>query len=364
MMYSLCTAVLGRSFIHPLFPIVVAVVVLDISSSMRYHVLGTGAIGCHFAVDLRSQHDVTLVLRSEKALQDFLSRQNEITYRRVNQPDETVRISGFDAMVAGDTSYNTHMDAVIVTTKAQHATEAVRSIKPHLSRSSTLVLFQNGMGVADELLEKLWPGPDRQEAPAIVIGVNRHSVMRTEPFDILHNAGWDKPTDGYFVSPSPEIGAEQGDQVQSVMQGMIGLARLNTKIVPWSTLSQFMMKKLVVNCGLNAATGILECSNGEYIASEQGCQLIRQICEECAQVLSPELDATPDELYDIVHGTAVDAAPNKCSTVQDIMAKRLTEIEYINGYIIRKAKERNIPVPTNTFFVLLLHAKEHQIHAK
>lgn len=49
--------------------------------------------------------------------------------------------------------------------------------------------------------------------------------------------------------------------------------------------------------------------------------------------------------------------------MQDILAKRLTEIEYINGYVIRLAKERNIAVPTNNFLVSLLHAKEHHIHA-
>ncbi|KAI7859081.1 ketopantoate reductase PanE/ApbA C terminal-domain-containing protein [Circinella umbellata] len=336
---------------------------------MRYHVLGTGAIGCHLAYDLKSRHNVTLILRSKSALEDFNKRQNQIVYRQVDQT-EFVGKTGFDTMVAGDIHYDdgkpiNMMEAVVVTTKAQHAQEAVRSIKPFLSKSSTLILFQNGMGIADELLETLWPTPEeRKNAPTIVLGVNRHSIMRTEPFSILHNAGWYKPDDGYFMSPfSTSSEQDCEDQAQTVMKGLLDLPSLNAKIIEWKELQTAMMRKLVVNASLNAATGILESSNGGLIASSHGRELIRQVCEECALVLS-ELNTTADDLYDMAYGTAYDAAPNTCSTVQDIKAKRLTEIEYINGYIIRLAKERNIPVPTNKFLVTLLHAKEHFIQAK
>ncbi|KAI9275633.1 ketopantoate reductase PanE/ApbA C terminal-domain-containing protein [Phascolomyces articulosus] len=331
---------------------------------MRYHILGTGAIGCHFAYDLKARHNVTLILRSQRALEDFRKRQSQIIYRQVSQ-SESVGKDGFDTMVAGDIPTDP-IEAVVVTTKAQHALEAVRSIKPYLTRSSTLILFQNGMGIADELLESLWPSPEeRQKAPSIVLGVNRHSIMRTEPFTILHNAGWDKPTDGYFMAPYPNPAIQSSgnnDQVQAVMDGFLGLESLNAKIVEWEDLQISMMRKLVVNASLNAATGLLESSNGGLIASSHGRQLIRQVCEECALVLN-ELNTTADDLYDMAYGTAYDAAPNTCSTVQDIKAKRLTEIEYINGYIIRLAEERNIPVPTNKFLVTLLHAKEHFIQA-
>ena len=114
---------------------------------MRFHILGTGAVGCHTAFDLRSRHNVTLILRSQQALQEFRNRQSEITYRRVNQSN-SIRKGGFDTMVANGGSddrsnkFTGIMENVIVTTKSQHAKEAVHSIKSYLSASSTLVLLQ------------------------------------------------------------------------------------------------------------------------------------------------------------------------------------------------------------------------------
>ncbi|KAI9264980.1 ketopantoate reductase PanE/ApbA C terminal-domain-containing protein [Phascolomyces articulosus] len=340
---------------------------------MRFHVLGTGAVGCHVAFDLRSRHNVTLILRSQRTLQDFRNRQNEIIYQRINQADP-IRKGGFDTLIASDINMGTlksPMEAVVVTTKSQHAKEAVRSIKPYLSRSSTLVLLQNGMGVADELLESLWSTrKERQEsAPAIILGVNRHATVRTEPFSVQHVSGWERPGDGYFLAafpPSPDFTSSEQqqykDQTNAVMQGFCNVPGLNTKVVEWQDLQTRMMRKLVVNCGMNAITGILESTNGDMIRNPHGSQLIRTICEECAQVLT-ELNTTADDLYEMVESTAIGSSETKCTTVQDILAKRLTEIEYINGYVIRLAKERNIPVPTHQLLVSLLHAKEHHIHA-
>ncbi|KAI7851997.1 2-dehydropantoate 2-reductase [Circinella umbellata] len=343
---------------------------------MRFHILGTGAVGCHTAFDLGSRHNVTLILRSQRALQDFRNRQSEITYRRVSQSNP-VRKGGFDTMVANGESNNKSnkftgiMENVIVTTKSQHAKEAVQSIKSHLSRSSTLVLLQNGMGVADELLESLWPTPEeRAQSPSIILGVNRHATVRTEPFSVQHISGWDNPGDGYFLAtlPRPDtfssFQAEQQhkNQTNAVMQAFSEIPGLNSTIVEWNDLQIRMMRKLVVNCGMNAVTGILESTNGAMIRNPYGSKLIRQVCEECARVLT-ELNTTADDLYEMVESTAIKSSETKCTTVQDILAKRLTEIEYINGYVIRLAKERNIPVPTNEFLVSLLHAKEHHIHA-
>ena len=86
---------------------------------MRYYILGTGAIGCHLAYALKSRHNVTLILRSKRALEDFNKRQNQIAYRQVDQT-ELVGKTGFDTMVAGDNDdgkTTNIMEAVVVTTK-------------------------------------------------------------------------------------------------------------------------------------------------------------------------------------------------------------------------------------------------------
>ncbi|KAI7857007.1 ketopantoate reductase PanE/ApbA C terminal-domain-containing protein [Circinella umbellata] len=341
---------------------------------MRFHILGTGSAGCNTAFHLRSRHEVTLILRSQRALQDFYKRKNEITYQRANQPN-SIKIGGFDTMVANHKTLSNDlkntMDAVVVTTKAQHVTEAVASIKPYLTRFSTLILLQNGMGVVEELIDSLWSGPDEQKnLPAIIRGVNNHATIRTEPFSVQHITGWDNPNYGYFLAAVPFTGTYSSlhdeqqyyEQTNAVIQACSDIPDLNTKKVDWQDLYERMMRKLVVNCSLNALSGILESTNGPIIENPYAVLLIHSICKECAEVL-PEMNATTEDLYKVVEHTAYTASTSKTSTFQDILAKRLTEMEYINGYIVRLAKERNIPAPTNQLLLNLLHAKEYHIQA-
>ncbi|KAI9268918.1 ketopantoate reductase PanE/ApbA C terminal-domain-containing protein [Phascolomyces articulosus] len=344
---------------------------------MRFHILGTGSVGCNTAFHIRSLYNVTLVLRSQRTLQDFQKRQNQITYRRGHQPELITR-GGFDAIVPSSsidkkTSIDSHkLEAVVVTTKAQNVTEAVSSIKSQLSRSSTLVLLTNGMGIADELLASLWPTPEeRQESPAIILGVNRHATVRTEPFSVQHIVGWENPKDGYFlsayppsfISPSHETKQQEyKEQTGAVIEALCKVDGINAKKVEWPDLLQRMMSKLVVNCSLNAISGLLEMTTEVPVQNPYTSKIIRSVCDECAQVLT-ELNTNGGDLYTMVERTALISSGSKTSTFQDMMAKRLTEIEYLNGYLVRLAKERNASVPINQFLLNLLHAKELHIQA-
>ncbi|KAI9499632.1 ketopantoate reductase PanE/ApbA C terminal-domain-containing protein [Zychaea mexicana] len=341
---------------------------------MRVHVLGAGSVGCFVASELRArQHNVTLILRSRSAVQEFRNRyQSAITFRRVDRPDPVI-LRGFDAVSIGDSSSLTEpVSALVVTTKSQHALAAVRSIKPHLSRSSSLVLLQNGMGVADELLGKLWPingnlddsKSDDEYAellrPSIIVGVNKHATRRLEPFSVKHSSGWDGLNEGMSLGPMP---GASNEIVQPLMQAFAECPGLNVALVQWPELRKRLMRKLVVNGSINAVAALLECTNESLLDNPYGLQLLRGVSKEASQVLT-ELNATEDELYDSVYNTLVVSGPYHCSTVQDVLAQRKTEIEYINGYLCRLGRERNVPVPLNEFLVKMVHAKECRIGAK
>lgn len=332
---------------------------------MRFHILGTGAIGGHIASVLRPRMPVTLLLRSKNAVHDFEQRyRNTITYTRSDKGRS--EIVGFDAESLHGDNNNNPIETLVVATKAQHAVDAVRSVQQRLTPQSTLVLLQNGMGLAEELLETLWPNKVTTAAaggnnrPSFIVGVNRHSVERVKPFDIVHCSGWNDPEGGLMLGAMPHSNQTLTDKVCKVFAD---IPELNTHVYDWQELRRRMMRKLVVNAGLNPIAAILESRNGELLHNPNGQALLRGVCAEAAQILT-ELNATAEELVELVQGMLKTAAGNYCSTVQDMKAKRLTEVDYINGYLVRLARERNIPAPTNEFLVHMVHAKEHILGSK
>ncbi|CDH57812.1 2-dehydropantoate 2-reductase [Lichtheimia corymbifera JMRC:FSU:9682] len=323
---------------------------------MRFHILGTGAIGCHVASVLRPRHPITLLLRSNAAVKAFKEEKNStVIYNRSDK--QPIKVSGFDAEPVGS-SLQSPIEALFVATKSQHAVDAVRSVQPRLSRSSTLVLLQNGMGLAEELLDKLWPSTET--APSIIIGVNRHAIERMEPFSVTHYSGWDDQEGGLMLGSMPHSVPEN---TTKVLDAIAHFEEFNCKIFPWEELRRRMMRKLVVNASINPVAALLGVKNGALHDNPGAEALLRGVCQE-AHALLPELNTTADELMDMVQKTVVIAGGNSCSTLQDLRAKRLTEVDYINGYLLKLARDRGIAAPVNEYLTNMIHAKERVLGAK
>ncbi|KAF1802352.1 2-dehydropantoate 2-reductase [Mucor lusitanicus] len=326
---------------------------------MSIHILGTGAIGCHIASVLKSNKlPVTLLLRSQSHLNDFGSRQNTITYRSQGHAH---KISGFEASVVGDTADQTPIQSLIVATKGHHTLQALAPMASRLSAQSTILLLQNGMGVAEELMESLWPN---STPPAIFVGVNRHAVERMGPYDITHHSGYADP-DALRIGRFPYVDAVQEAALpppqSELVSTLIGIPELNAAQLPWNQVLVKMYKKLVVNACINAVASVLMSKNAGNIknGNPSGIALMRAICQEAHDVFRDDLPGeTVDSLMDMVLAINQEAGENVCSTLQDIRSKNLTEIDYLNGYICKKGQERGIDVRYNQAMVYIIHAKE------
>ncbi|MBO9105931.1 MAG: 2-dehydropantoate 2-reductase, partial [Escherichia coli] len=90
-------------------------------------------------------------------------------------------------------------------------------------------------------------------------------------------------------------------------------------------------------------------------------QEIMQICEEVAAVIEREGHHTSaEDLRDYVMQVIDATAENISSMLQDIRALRHTEIDYINGFLLRRARAHGIAVPENTRLFEMVKRKESE----
>jgi len=117
-----------------------------------------------------------------------------------------------------------------------------------------------------------------------------------------------------------------------------------------------LWQKLAVNCAINPLTALNNIPNGGLLAAHY-VETITAVCEEVCAVarvckIELEVNTITEQVFNVIERTA----ENFSSMHQDVINKRTTEIEGINGYIVNQAKKKGIDVPTNTLLYKAIKA--------
>ncbi|KNC99749.1 2-dehydropantoate 2-reductase [Spizellomyces punctatus DAOM BR117] len=303
--------------------------------SSRFYILGAGAIGLFHAHHIRTflHTPVTLLLRAP-TLTQFHAANNTLT---IQTSDRTV--IGTSTLDAEEpTPDGPPIENLIICTKAHDTLAALDPISPRLSSNSTILLLQNGvLGVYTSLRRSL--SSPSTGGPRILLGITTHGVTLTERFTAIH-AG-----DGETSIGDPE-------------QGQVGQDRVNTFLehvsrAGWSTTLSYpdfyqkLLLKLVVNTCLNPLTSLFNTPNGS-LTTPHGQNLIHLICKDLS-TLFPDLGLSPTELTSHVLDIANRTALNRNSMERDVYAGRRTEVDFLVGYCVELAREREVEVPILEF---------------
>lgn len=119
-----------------------------------------------------------------------------------------------------------------------------------------------------------------------------------------------------------------------------------------------MWRKLAVNCVINPLTALWNCPNGEL---RHHTDEINAICEEVAAVIEREgYHTSADDLRYYVEQVIDSTAENISSMLQDVRAMRHTEIDYITGYLLKRARVHGLAVPENSRLFEMVKRKESE----
>jgi len=259
---------------------------------------------------------------------------------------------------------------LVVSVKAPRTVKAIQAIAHRLISDSTILFLQNGMGIIDEVNEKLFP--DKEYRPTYIVGVVSHGLYSTGPFSVNH-AG--EGTIALGVMPRMPIqGPLANDSINQLAASARYLIRTMTRTpvlvavgFPPTDLFQQQLDKLAVNCIINPLTAILDCKNGALLSNFHFTRVVRLLLAEISIVIKslPELKDVPNvnmrfdtlRLERLVVSIADTTRSNHSSMLQDIRAGRQTEIDYINGYIIRRGEEMGIHCVMNYMLMHMLKGK-------
>jgi len=121
----------------------------------------------------------------------------------------------------------------------------------------------------------------------------------------------------------------------------------------------FLWSKLLINAGINPLTAITRLPNGKLLDFEGTRKILRSAVTEGIKIAKRKrIKLTYDDPLAKVEAVCEATSSNISSMLQDILNKKPTEIDFINGVIVRQGEELGIPVPVNSLLVDLVKTLE------
>ncbi|GMG33066.1 Ketopantoate reductase ApbA/PanE [Aspergillus oryzae] len=336
------------------------------ASSSSIYILGVGSIGCFVAHSLRSLPDkppITLLLHRESLRREFVSTGQKVGLQ-VGEDGDVDEQSGFNVEVLGvDSTPTSPIRCLIVTVKASVTVDAIRPVKERLGRDSVICLFQNGLGQVEELNQQLFPDPATR--PTYMFGIVRHGVYLKSAFQAVLDGRIGCVSVGFVDADGL---ATSQPRNRFLVDTLLQSATLNCEELDWTSLFRDQLLKLAANCVLNPLTALLDVRNGLIADMVQVKPLITRLLEEISTVFGrlPEIHHlsnhdpswfSPASLEAVVMDTIRKTARNSSSMREDIRKGRPTEIEFINGWIIKRGRELGVECVANLSLIELILAR-------
>lgn len=303
---------------------------------MRFVIVGPGALGSVLGASLADAgHDVAFLGRRSPHLEALRKDGVLLTTRQGERTRVHIEATDDPAAAAG-------ADAIVVLVKSSDTLAAMAAIAPHIQPGQIVLTLQNGLGNAERIRGALGDGP------RVLPGTTSQAATRIGPGEVAHTG--EGPTLIGYVDPDDAPVAAKLARVLSA--------------AGWSTaatadIEHWLWRKAAINAAINGLTALAGVANGAIAADPDLLDSAELIADEAASVARAqgiELGGMRRALLE----TAVATADNRSSMLQDMDARRRTEVEAIHGAILTAGLDAGIDTPAIRVLAALIRAKERE----
>jgi 2-dehydropantoate 2-reductase len=296
---------------------------------MNVAIMGAGAIGCYLgAVLARAGHSVVLIGRPVHV--DAVNRDGLLLETKTFRGYIPVRASTDASAVAG-------ADLVLFCVKSQDTESAGLSMAPYLKPVMQVLSLQNGVDNAERLQKAI--------GRMVIATVVYLGTEMAGPGHVRHHG------DGELI-----VGATPGSaELARLFVDAGNPARVADNV------AQVLWQKLITNCAYNALSGVSQLTYGPMLDVAGTSDVIRNVVQECVAVARACGVAVPDDILERTLAVAIRMPSQASSTAQDLARGKTTEIDYLNGYVVRKGLELGVATPTNLALQVMVKLRERSL---
>jgi len=241
-------------------------------------------------------------------------------------------------------------DAILITVKSYDTAQAAAAVKGLAGPDTAVVSLQNGLGNYETLEAEF--GPERTLAGRVIFGAR---IVKPGQVDVTVYAEpvmLGGPADIFCYDRAEELAAE--------------FTRAGIPSQPTHEITKYIWAKLLYNCALNPLSAVLNVPYGGLLTHECSKAIMRRtVTEIFAVAMASGVELfwhEPEEYIELLFGRLIpDTAAHHSSMLQDIKAGKRTDIDALNGAVVRMGREHGIETPINEMLVCLIDSRESWI---
>ena len=294
---------------------------------MKVAVMGAGAVGCYYGAMLaRAGHEVVLIGRPAH-VEAVRARGLRLEAQSFDEHVPMAASTEPDAVQGAD--------LVLFCVKSTDTEAAAAQIASHLAPGALVLTLQNGVDNDERARSVL----RSHEVAAAVVYV---ATGMAGPGHVKHNGRGE-----LVIAPSA-----RGEEVAQALRA----AGVPTEIS--DNVRGALWAKLVLNCAYNALSAITQLPYGVLVRNEGVPGVLRDVVAECLAVARAEGVTIPGDIDAAVAGIARTMPAQFSSTAQDLARGKRSEIDHLNGFVLRRGEALGVPVPANRLLWTLVRLLE------
>ncbi|KPU91894.1 2-dehydropantoate 2-reductase [Variovorax paradoxus] len=294
---------------------------------MKVAVMGAGAVGCYYGAMLaRAGHEVVLIGRPAH-VEAVRARGLRLEAQSFDEHVPMAASTEPDAVQGAD--------LVLFCVKSTDTEAAAAQIASHLAPGALVLTLQNGVDNDERARSVL----RSHEVAAAVVYV---ATGMAGPGHVKHNGRGE-----LVIAPSA-----RGEEVAQALRA----AGVPTEIS--DNVRGALWAKLVLNCAYNALSAITQLPYGVLVKNDGVPGVLRDVVAECLAVARAEGVTIPGDIDAAVAGIARTMPAQFSSTAQDLARGKRSEIDHLNGFVLRRGEALGVPVPANRLLWTLVRLLE------
>jgi 2-dehydropantoate 2-reductase len=301
---------------------------------LRIAVIGAGAIGCLFGGRLHIAGQTVILIHHRRSVATSIEKKG-VSIQELSGKVVRARIKSRTRLSTRDKP-----ELVLISVKAYDTESVASPLRESLKGNVPVLSLQNGLGNVEKLERRLGSN-------SVIAGTTTEGALTTGPGRVIHTGRgmtWIGEVDG---KPSERCLA-----IESAFRraGFSTVLSNNIKGVLWS--------KAIVNSAVNPISALTHVRNGYLLKTSELREIASKVIEEGSAVAHANgivLKPSPKRLLARVLDSA---SKNKSSMLQDIEARRKTEIRQLNGSISRLGHLSGVSTPFNDLLAELVLSLE------